>query len=246
MQAVRLRGALGSQREAERRQGTAPPPAQGAPAQTALLHVVGAVQSPELVRRPQTASQVVLALPKQLFTEGVIHALNGTAAPAKTAWAATAYIPPCRHPSFRSRRCSCSNVRGADRAGRRLRCRGARRRRGGGRQRRGGDRQDRSRHVVRREPARRDEGAARNVRRPLDRASARPVLRSRGQRVRGARGGDPRRRAAAGAPSAPDRGARAALADDRPRAGGPALGGRGDARRGHVPRAPARRHCTRC
>ena len=83
MQAVRLRGALGSQREAERRQGTAPPPAQGAPAQTALLHVVGAVQSPELVRRPQTASQVVLALPKQLFTEGVIHALNGTAAPAK-------------------------------------------------------------------------------------------------------------------------------------------------------------------
>jgi hypothetical protein len=82
MQIVDLCGALGSQREAERRQGAAPPPAEGAPAQTALLHV-GAVQSPELVRRPQTASQVVLTLPKQLFCEEVMHALDGTAAVCK-------------------------------------------------------------------------------------------------------------------------------------------------------------------
>jgi len=49
MQAVGLRGALGSRREAERRQGATPPLAQGAPAQSALLHLVGAVLSPELV-----------------------------------------------------------------------------------------------------------------------------------------------------------------------------------------------------
>src|SRR5512146_2760166 len=84
MRRLGLPDALGSQREAERRQGATPPPlAEGAPAQTALLHVVGAILSPELVRRVQTASQVVLALPKQLFSEVQHHVLDGTAAATK-------------------------------------------------------------------------------------------------------------------------------------------------------------------
>src|SRR4051794_36140421 len=83
MQALGLPGALGSQREAERRQGAAPPLAQGAPAQTALLHGGGALEPRERVRRAQTASQVALALPKQLFSEMQHHVLDGTAAARK-------------------------------------------------------------------------------------------------------------------------------------------------------------------
>jgi hypothetical protein len=41
--------------------------------------MVGAILSPELVRRAQTASQVVLTLPKQLLPEVAMHVTDGTA-----------------------------------------------------------------------------------------------------------------------------------------------------------------------